>query len=204
MVGAPGAGKSTWCANFLRERPDEGWRVINGDVIRLAYCREKGISYNDAHQREHLEEVGRRFGVALREVAASGAPLILDVINGRKESRAKLVHDIEAMAEEATGRAGPHYPVREAVCFLVSKEEAIARKAQAGRERVARGEEVMPVPDAIVERFVDDVNANLPRTGAEEGFTRCVFHATDAYRAAYPNLAAELGRGPAAAGGRGV
>lgn len=194
MVGAPGAGKSTWCADFMRNHPDEGWRVINGDVIRLAYCREKGIAYHEAHQPEHVAEVGRRFTQTLQEAVASGAPLILDVINGKTEFRAKLIADIEAMAEEATGRAGPHYPVREAVCFLVSPEEAIARKAQAGRERAARGEEAMPIPDAIVERFVGDVNANLPRMGAEEGFTRCIFHATDAYREAYPHLAAQIGR----------
>ncbi|KAI1709460.1 AAA domain-containing protein [Ditylenchus destructor] len=92
MVGLPGAGKTTWVRQYLRDHPEEHWILLNTDTI-LSAMTINGVPRRRAHQGRWDMVMGltaKALNRSLQMACRRRHNYIIDKTNVSKEVRKKL------------------------------------------------------------------------------------------------------------------
>ena len=146
MVGPPGAGKSTWINDFLKEN-DKEWVIISSDNIIMEMAEPEGLSYSDAFNKfakKAMVEMNHR----LKNAIKNGDNIIHDQTNMTVKSRAKKI-------SQATGY------IKKAIVFELAEDELRRRLDKRKKE------DGKTIPEYVVENMLN----SYIRPSKAEGFT---------------------------------
>jgi len=124
LIGPPASGKSTWRAKFLASQTEE-WVVASTDDLVEAWAAERGLTYNEAHDKAPWGQFNKTFKYAYRGAIKDGKNVIVDRTSMSAKNRKDYFKDLPEGTEV------------EAVVFVVDdaelKRRMAARKEATGK-----------------------------------------------------------------------
>ena len=146
MVGPPGAGKSTWINDFLKEN-DKEWVIISSDNIIMELAEAEGLSYSEGFN-QFAKKAMVEMNLRLKNAIKNGDNIIHDQTNMSVKSRAKKLSQAKGYTKKA-------------IVFELMDEELHRRLNK------RKNEDGKTIPDHIIKNML----ANYTRPSKTEGFT---------------------------------
>lgn len=91
LIGAPGAGKTTWCKHYLETHEAE---YVSRDEIRFSMVKENEEYFSKENQ------VYKEFIKKINDALAQNKTVIADQTSLNKKARAKLINSLKEKPDE--------------------------------------------------------------------------------------------------------
>ncbi len=94
LIGVPGAGKSTWTTQYMKDRVQEGKArpiIISSDEIIEEIAAKMGVNYSEAYKVVDFDEIVRDMYDRFMNALKDNHPVIIDRTNTTIKARRRFL-----------------------------------------------------------------------------------------------------------------